>query len=107
MNWPGAIAWAFAGVEHDRTRKGLLGRISHQLISQDAGWHSVGEPDGGNVLPYDFLPCQFVPMMQKAGVLDDTTHQLACAECGEGVSSGQCLAAPAGRTWTNPPEERL
>lgn len=37
------------------------------LISQDAGWYSVGEPGGGDVVPWSWLPRKFVPMLLDAG----------------------------------------
>jgi phosphotriesterase-related protein len=42
---------------------GLLERV---LISQDAGWYHVGEPEGGNYRPYTFLFEQFVPMLRES-----------------------------------------
>ena len=45
-------------------QKGLLGRV---LISQDAGWYSVGEPDGGTFRPYTTLFEEFLPALREAG----------------------------------------
>ncbi len=43
---------------------GLLGRV---LVSQDAGWYSVGEPEGGKFRPYDTVFTQFVPALVGRG----------------------------------------
>ena len=46
------------------------------LISQDAGWYHVTEPQGGKVAPLDWLPRRFVPMLKAAGVSDAVIGQL-------------------------------
>ncbi|MHB1293933.1 MAG: phosphotriesterase family protein [Anaerolineae bacterium] len=38
------------------------------LLSQDAGWYNVGEPEGGAVRPYSGLPDAFLPALASAGV---------------------------------------
>lgn len=38
------------------------------LISQDAGWYHVGEPRGGTVSPWSWLPREFVPMLLEGGL---------------------------------------
>ncbi len=43
----------------------LAGRL---LISQDRGWYSVGEPQGGSPRPYHKLLTDFVPALEKSGV---------------------------------------
>jgi phosphotriesterase-related protein len=44
-----------------------LKRIPDQLlISQDAGWYHVGEPNGGEVAPLDWLPRHFAPRLGDA-----------------------------------------
>lgn len=43
---------------------GLLGRT---LVSQDAGWYHVGEPDGGEYRGYTFLYSRFLPELLKRG----------------------------------------
>jgi phosphotriesterase-related protein len=52
---------------------GLLGRV---LVSQDAGWYHVGEPDGGTYRPHDFLFTDFVPALKAKGVSDAEIRQL-------------------------------
>ena len=53
--------------------EGLLGRV---LVSQDAGWYRVGEPDGGEFRGYDALFTTFVPALKAAGVTDAEVRQL-------------------------------
>jgi phosphotriesterase-related protein len=43
-------------------RRGLLGQT---LISQDSGWYSPGEPDGGNYRGYDFIYRDFLPSLPE------------------------------------------
>jgi len=44
-----------------------LERLPDQLLlSQDAGWYHVGEPNGGEIAPFDWLPKQFAPRLQEA-----------------------------------------
>jgi len=38
------------------------------LLSQDAGWYHVGEPQGGNIVPFDWLPRMFLPSLREAGL---------------------------------------
>ncbi len=45
--------------------RGLLG---HVLVSQDAGWYHVGEPNGGEFRSYTFLFERFLPALAEAGV---------------------------------------
>jgi len=52
---------------------GLLGRV---LVSQDAGWYHVGEPDGGTYRPHDLLFTDFVPALKAKGVSEDEIRQL-------------------------------
>lgn len=42
----------------------LLGRV---LVSQDAGWYSVGEPRGGDFRPFDTIFTSFIPMLRESG----------------------------------------
>jgi phosphotriesterase-related protein len=43
------------------------GHLRRALISQDAGWYHVGEPQGGKFRGYDFLLTGFLPALRKAG----------------------------------------
>jgi len=44
--------------------KGLLNRV---LLSHDAGWYHVGEPDGGEFRPFTTLHTTFIPELTVAG----------------------------------------
>lgn len=61
------------GLVMQMKRAGHLGRV---LISQDAGWYSVGEPGGGNFRGYDILFTEFLPALRKAGASEDDIHTL-------------------------------
>jgi phosphotriesterase-related protein len=45
--------------------RGLLGRT---LVSQDAGWYHVGEPQGGNYRGYTSLYTDFLPRIEPAQI---------------------------------------
>lgn len=46
------------------------------LLSMDRGWWNVGEPNGGNIADYNYLPDTFLPALRKAGVSDAQVRQL-------------------------------
>ena len=47
--------------------KHSMALIGHALVSQDAGWYSVGEPNGGKFRPFDTLFTSFIPALRKRG----------------------------------------
>ena len=49
------------------------------LISQDAGWYNVGRPGGGDIVPWDWLPRHFVPMLRNAGLSEADVRRLLVA----------------------------
>jgi phosphotriesterase-related protein len=51
----------------------LLGRV---LVSHDAGWYHVGEPNGGQFRPFDTLFTRFVPALAEAGLTKAEVRQL-------------------------------
>jgi phosphotriesterase-related protein len=53
--------------------EGLLGRV---LVSHDAGWFHVGEPDGGQFRPFDTLFTKFLPAVTSAGLTKEDVRQL-------------------------------
>jgi phosphotriesterase-related protein len=66
---------------------GLLDRV---LVSHDAGWYHVGEPNGGNYRPYDTLFTRFLPALRAAGFTETEIRRLTVenprrALVGEGV----------------------
>lgn len=52
---------------------GLLDRV---LISHDAGWYQVGEPDGGNFRGYTAIFKQLIPALKKRGFTQQEIDQL-------------------------------
>ena len=52
------------------------GFIRQVLISQDAGWYHVGEPQGGNFRGYDVIFTRFMPMLREAGVSEAQIRML-------------------------------
>lgn len=54
----------------------LLGRV---LVSQDAGWYSVGEPEGGKFRPYDTVFTQFIPALVGRGFSQAEIDQIFVA----------------------------
>src|SRR5207249_758692 len=46
------------------------GQLQRVLISQDSGWHHVGEPGGGRFRPYTFLFDGFLPALRGAGLTE-------------------------------------
>jgi len=46
------------------------------LISQDAGWYHVGEPNGGEVRPFTSLSDLFIPRLREAGATEEIIHKL-------------------------------
>ncbi len=54
-------------------QKGLLSRV---LVSHDAGWYQVGEPNGGPFREYTTLWTHLIPALRKAGLSDGEIEQL-------------------------------
>jgi phosphotriesterase-related protein len=52
------------------------GRLDQVLVSHDAGWYHVGEPDGGDFRAFDTLFTAFVPALKSAGLTEAEVHQL-------------------------------
>jgi phosphotriesterase-related protein len=52
---------------------GLLSRV---LVSQDAGWYSVGEPQGGKFRPYDTVFTEFIPALKGRGFSEAQIQQI-------------------------------
>ena len=51
----------------------LLGRV---LLSHDAGWYHVGEPDGGTYRPHDLVFTEFLPALRAGGLTASEITQL-------------------------------
>ena len=46
------------------------------LLSQDRGWYTVGEKNGGKINAYSYLPREFLPLLEAKGVGNDLIHKL-------------------------------
>jgi len=44
------------------------------LLSHDAGWYRVGEEPGGAKDPFTYMVGEFIPLMKRKGVSDETVH---------------------------------
>lgn len=53
--------------------QGLLGRV---LVSQDAGWYRVGDPNGGAFRGFETLFTKFLPALGAAGFTGNDVRQL-------------------------------
>ncbi len=52
------------------------GHLDRVLVSHDAGWYRVGEPDGGEFRAFDTLFTAFVPALKAAGLIQADVNQL-------------------------------
>ncbi len=63
--------------------------LLHQvLISHDAGWYSVGEPQGGTYRGYETLFAEFLPALRKAGLTDADIELLTVSSPAKTFSIG-------------------
>ena len=58
------------------------------LISHDAGWYSVGEPNGGTYRGYETLFAAFLPALRKAGLTDAEIKLLTVTSPAKAFSIG-------------------
>lgn len=54
-------------------KQGLLSRV---LVSHDAGWYHVGEPEGGKFQPFNRLFTEFIPALKQKGFTQKEIDQL-------------------------------
>jgi phosphotriesterase-related protein len=54
----------------------IAGHLNRVLLSHDAGWYHVGEPDGGTFRSFDTLFTELLPALKKAGLTDAEWKQL-------------------------------
>ena len=52
------------------------GFLNQVLISQDAGWYHVGEPNGGDFRSFTGLFTKFIPALKTAGFTTTDVDQL-------------------------------
>jgi phosphotriesterase-related protein len=58
------------------------------LLSQDAGWFEVGEPNGGVVRPYTTIVDEFIPRLMDTGVDDNQVYKLFVQNPREALAVG-------------------
>ena len=46
------------------------------LLSMDSGWYYAGEPGGGNIHDYGYLPDVFLPLLQEQGITEEMIRKL-------------------------------
>ena len=46
------------------------------LLSQDSGWYYAGEPNGGNIRNYSYLPDVFIPKLREQGMVEELIQKL-------------------------------
>ncbi|MBC7920137.1 MAG: phosphotriesterase [Ferruginibacter sp.] len=63
----------YLGLITPMKEQGLLGRV---LISHDAGWYHVGEPDGGLFQPFEKLFTALLPALRQNGFTEAEITQL-------------------------------
>jgi phosphotriesterase-related protein len=63
--------------EHVRLVREMVAKHPDRLLlSMDAGWYWVGEPDGGRIRDYNALTDAFLPALRRSGVDEPTIRQL-------------------------------
>ena len=65
------------------------GRLDRVLVSHDAGWYHVGEPDGGQFRPFDTLFSEFVPALRKAGFPESDVRRLVVDNPARAITPGR------------------
>ena len=65
------------------------GLIGHALVSQDAGWYSVGEPNGGKFRPFDTLFTSFIPALRNRGFTREDIKTLLVRNPAKAFSIGR------------------
>ncbi len=76
----------------DMAGRGHLGRL---LVSQDAGWYHVGEPEGGTYRPHTVLFDEFVPALRAGGLSQDDVNALLVENPPRAFAVGMRRLAPA------------
>jgi len=83
------VAKRGAWVEYDNVSRGSSGQNlqlikamldkgydDRLLISHDSGWYNVGQPKGGNINGFTYIPNDFVPLMKQSGIDQNTIDKL-------------------------------
>lgn len=62
------------------------GLLHKALLSHDAGWYNVGQPNGGRFRDYNFLWEQFLPMLKKNGFTETDIRTLTVSNPAEALT---------------------
>ena len=81
---------AHVGMVANLRDHGLLGQA---LVSQDAGWYSVGEPNGGKFRPFDTVFTAFIPALRSRGFTQADIDTLMVRNPARAFSIGKRLQA--------------
>jgi phosphotriesterase-related protein len=81
---------AHVGMVANMRDRGLLGQA---LVSQDAGWYSVGEPNGGKFRPFDTVFTAFIPALRSRGFTQADIDTLMVRNPARAFSIGKRLRA--------------
>ena len=79
------------------------GLLEHALVSQDAGWYSVGEPNGGTFRAFDTVFTAFIPALRREGFTQDDIETLFVRNPAKAFSIGKRLSlVPFSRRCARP-----
>jgi phosphotriesterase-related protein len=81
---PGSLDRHVEAVAHMKSER-LLDRV---LVSHDAGWYHVGEPNGGSFRPFTTMFTAFVPALKAKGLTDAEVRQLLVDNPRRALSGG-------------------
>jgi phosphotriesterase-related protein len=68
--------------------------IHRTLISHDAGWYHVGEPDGGTFRPFSLIFRRFMPELRQAGLTAQAKRRLLVDNPREALLPRRVVVAP-------------
>ena len=74
------LAWG-GDAEHAQKLLILLenGFENQILLSQDAGWYHIGEPQGGKIIPFTRLIEEFLPLLREQGINEAIINKITCS----------------------------
>lgn len=89
ISFDGIAAGDAIGQYVERVKRMRAGGLLHRvLVSQDAGWYKVGEPNGGEFRSYEALFTAFIPALRASGFTNDDIDTLPIRNPAEAFSIG-------------------
>lgn len=70
------------------------GLLDHALVSQDAGWYSVGQPDGGTFRSFETVFTSFMPALRSKGFTQADIDTLFVTNPARAFAIGKRILAP-------------